>query len=67
MTEGGRFKLVGLEAFRAFKYRPQALQIVAPCGDRLHKGVLLVPQLLRGLVEFTEIGTVLTCTLAQLV
>lgn len=44
--DGDRFRFDGLEAFRAFRYRPQALQIVAPCGDRLQRGVRLVPQLL---------------------
>lgn len=40
------FMVVGLEAFRAFWYRPHALQIVAPWGDLLQRGVLVVPQLL---------------------
>lgn len=41
-----RFRFVGRATFRAFKYRPQALQIIAPVGDRRHSGVLFVPQLL---------------------
>lgn len=45
-TEGGRFRFVGRAEFRAFKYNPQALHIVAPCGERLQSGVLVVPQLL---------------------
>lgn len=44
---GGFFRLVGLAAFRAFKYKPQALQMVAPWGDLLQRGVRVVPQLLR--------------------
>ena len=43
---GGRFKVVGRDVFLAFWYRPQALQMVAPCGDLLHSGVLVVWQLL---------------------
>ena len=42
------FIVVGLDALRAFWYRPHALHIVAPWGDLLHKGVLVVPQLLVG-------------------
>jgi hypothetical protein len=45
-TEGGRFKFVGRAEFRAFKYNPHALHIVAPWGERLQRGVLVVPQLL---------------------
>lgn len=43
---GGRFRLVGRAAFLAFRYRPQALHMVAPCGDLRQSGVRLVPQLL---------------------
>lgn len=35
----GRFRFVGLAAFRAFRYKPHALHMVAPCGDLLHSGV----------------------------
>jgi hypothetical protein len=45
-TLGGFFSVVGRDAFLAFRYKPQALQIVAPAGDLLHNGVLVVPQLL---------------------
>ena len=45
-VDGGRLRLVGREVFRAFKYNPQALQIVEPTGDRRHRGVRVVPQLL---------------------
>jgi hypothetical protein len=38
--------LVGREAFLAFKYNPQALQMVSPCGDLRQRGVRVVPQLL---------------------
>lgn len=38
--------LVGRGAFRAFRYSPQALQMVEPVGDRRHSGVWVVPQLL---------------------
>jgi hypothetical protein len=41
-----RLRLVGRDWFLAFWYNPQALQIVSPAGDRRHKGVLVVPQLL---------------------
>lgn len=44
---GGFFRLVGRAAFRAFKYKPQALQIVAPWGLLLQRGVRVVPQLLQ--------------------
>lgn len=44
--DGGRFRFVGRAEFRAFKYNPQALHIVAPWGERLQSGVLVVPQLL---------------------
>lgn len=44
---GGRFRFVGRAAFLAFRYRPQALQMVAPCGDLRQRGVRLVPQLLK--------------------
>lgn len=43
---GGRFRFVGRAAFLAFKYSPQALQIVAPSGDLRQRGVRLVLQLL---------------------
>lgn len=43
---GGRFRLVGRAAFLAFRYRPHALQMVAPWGDLRQRGVRLVPQLL---------------------
>lgn len=46
-TVGGRFKLVGRDAFLAFKYKPQALQMVSPCGDLRQRGVRVVPQLLQ--------------------
>ena len=46
-TLGGFFRPMGREVFLALKYKPQALQIVAPCGDLLHRGVRVVPQLLR--------------------
>lgn len=45
-TVGGRLRFVGRCEFRAFRYRPQALHMVAPWGDRLHSGVRVVPQLL---------------------
>ncbi len=45
-TVGGRLRLVGREAFLAFKYSPQALQMVSPCGDLRQSGVRVVPQLL---------------------
>lgn len=45
-TFGGFFRLVGRDVFLAFRYSPQALHIVAPWGDLLHKGVRVVPQLL---------------------
>lgn len=44
--EGGFLCLVGRDVFRAFKYKPQALQIVDPFGDRRQRGVCVVPQLL---------------------
>ena len=37
---------MGRAAFLAFRYNPQALQMVAPCGDLRHRGVRVVPQLL---------------------
>ena len=40
------FSVCGLDVFRAFKYRPQALHIVAPVGDLRQSGVRVVPQLL---------------------
>lgn len=51
---GGRFKLVGRAAFLAFRYRPQALQMVAPCGDLRQRGVRLVPQLLCDIVNVND-------------
>ena len=42
----GRFKFLGREVLRALRYKPQALQIVDPAGERRQSGVLLVPQLL---------------------
>lgn len=42
----GLFKLVGRDVLRAFKYNPQALQIVDPMGERRQSGVWFVPQLL---------------------
>lgn len=48
--------LVGLEAFLALRYKPQALHIVAPCGDLRHNGVLLVPQLLQPVSTFSHPG-----------
>lgn len=45
-TLGGRFRLIGRSAFLAFRYRPHALQIVAPWGDLLQRGVRVVLQLL---------------------
>jgi hypothetical protein len=50
VTLGGRFKLIGRAAFLAFKYSPQALQMVSPWGDLRQSGVWVVPQLL-GLVS----------------
>jgi hypothetical protein len=44
--EDGLFRLVGREIFRAFRYSPQALQIVDPLGDRRQRGVCVVRQLL---------------------
>jgi hypothetical protein len=40
------FSVVGRAVFLAFKYSPQALQMMDPVGLLLHKGVLDVPQLL---------------------
>lgn len=37
---------VGLDMFRALRYKPQALQMVEPVGDRRQSGVCVVPQLL---------------------
>lgn len=45
-VEADRFIPDGRDAFRAFKYRPQALQMVFPAGERRQRGVLVVPQLL---------------------
>ena len=42
----GRLRLVGRAWFRALRYKPQALQMVSPAGERRHSGVLVVPQLL---------------------
>ena len=42
----GLFKLVGRDVLRAFRYNPQALQIVDPMGERRQSGVWFVPQLL---------------------
>ncbi len=66
--EGGRFRLVGRAEFRAFKYNPHALHIVAPCGERLQSGVLVVPQLLLFINyrENTGVLAVHTCTLGHL-
>ena len=47
-----RLALVGRAVFRAFRYRPQALQIVDPVGERRHSGVCVVPQLLGSNVSF---------------
>ena len=44
--EANRFMFAGREILRAFKYSPQALQMVEPVGERRHKGVCVVPQLL---------------------
>ena len=38
-VEGGLLRLVGRDVLRAFKYNPQALQIVDPVGDRRQSGV----------------------------
>jgi len=38
--------VVGLDMFRALRYKPQALQMVEPVGDRRQSGVCVVPQLL---------------------
>lgn len=46
VTVGGRFRFIGRWAFLAFRYSPQALQIVSPCGDLRQRGVRVVPQLL---------------------
>jgi hypothetical protein len=48
LPDGGteRLRFVGRDMLRAFRYRPQALQIVEPVGDRRHNGVRVVPQLL---------------------
>ena len=56
---------MGREVFLALKYSPQALQIVAPCGDLLQRGVLVVPQLLgEGESGIPSVPLVrLTCTL----
>lgn len=75
---GGLFKLVGRAAFLAFRYRPQALQMVAPCGDLRQRGVRLVPQLLCenvsatglqvrtvGFVLLPSFRVVLTCRLGH--
>ena len=43
-----RLRFVGRLVLRALRYRPQALQIVEPVGDRRHSGVRVVPQLLYG-------------------
>ncbi len=45
-VDGGRLKLVGRDALRALRYKPQALQIVVPVGERRQSGVRVVPQLL---------------------
>lgn len=50
LYEGGRFRFTGREVFRAFWYKPHALQIVAPFGERRQSGVRVVPQLLQRLV-----------------
>lgn len=64
-----RFRFVGRATFRAFKYRPQALQIIAPVGDRRHSGVLFVPQLLqecpRKEVSFWDLGDVLSASVFE--
>lgn len=44
--EGGLLRLVGRDIFRALWYKPQALQMVDPLGDRRQRGVCVVPQLL---------------------
>ena len=44
--EDGFLSLVGREVFRAFRYKPQALQIVDPFGARRQRGVCVVLQLL---------------------
>ena len=38
---------VGRGVFRTFEYKPQALQIVEPFGDRRQRGVRVVAQLLK--------------------
>lgn len=42
-----RLKFEGRGAFLVLRYKPQALHIVLPAGDRRHRGVLFVPQLLQ--------------------
>jgi hypothetical protein len=44
--EERRFMPGGRGTWRAFSYRPQALQIILPLISRRHKGVVVVPQLL---------------------
>lgn len=47
MAGDARVRFVGRSAFLAFKYNPQALQIVEPEGDLRHNGVIFVPQFLK--------------------
>lgn len=69
-TPGGFLRLVGRDVFLALRYSPQALHIVAPWGDRLHRGVRVVPQLLLRRVNHRQQhggtrSTWLTCRLAR--
>lgn len=48
-VDRGRLRFVGRDALRALRYKPQALQIVAPVGERRQSGVRVVPQLLNDL------------------
>lgn len=38
-VDGPFFTFVGRDVLRAFKYRPHALHIVEPVGDRRQRGV----------------------------
>jgi hypothetical protein len=53
--EGARLLLLGLGVFLVFWYRPQALQMVLPVGDRRQRGVLVVPQLLTHVSGHSEV------------
>lgn len=66
--EAGCLEFVGRGVFRAFRYKPQALQIVEPVGERRHSGVWVVPQLLQIVIHLSMTGfrdaeaRKLTCT-----